>query len=143
MKILSINNNYQPRFGINLSKKEGPKLIKAALSHDEEAGIAKLYTLLALLDKIPGNNATLKTVRLSRKEQPLGFCPSNPNIYQLRIDGKLIGEDYNLYNMLYSAITSKQTEEGEKIPMPQTAFDAMWRVNTDKTEQDIEQFLKD
>lgn len=144
MKISPINNN-QPQFRAKLPKSELNSFVSSALTRDKNAGIPKLYTLLEQLDKTPGDKAEIKSLIKNNQSSVLGFgldCYGT-NHCQLRIDGKLVGEGSNIYDTLYSAMTSAKTKDGRKISMPQSVFDIMWWENRDKTVQDMEQFLRD
>ena len=144
MKILPINNT-QPQFKANLPKKEINTIIDSALSHDKQAGIPKLYTLLERLDKMPGRNAEIKTLARNNQSSLMGFGTDyfNANYWQLRVDDKLVSEGPNAYDLLYSATTSTKPTDGRKIAMPQAVFDLLWWENREKTAQDIEQFFRD
>jgi hypothetical protein len=142
MKISPINNS-QPQFKAKLPKKEINAVISSALTHDKQAGIQKLYTLLERLDKMPGDKAELTSLAVNSQSQLIGFMSRHDNTCQLRIDNKLVDEGTNTYDVLYSATTSAKTKDGKKIHMPQAVFDTMWWENADKTTQDLEQFFRD
>ncbi len=144
MKIMPINNTTQPKFNARLPKRELNTLVDSALVHDKKAGIPKLYTLLEGLDKMSGEKAELKNIYRNSQSDVVGFASGSYDIgyCQLRIDGKLVAEGSNSYDILYSAVTSKQTNDGKKIAMPQTVFDLMWWENTDKTYSDVEKLLR-
>lgn len=143
MKILPINNK-QTEFKARLSKKELNTVIDSALSHDKQAGIPKLYTLLERLDKMPGNNAELKSWNRNNPTEIIGFLSkTSDSTCQLRIDNNLAAEGSNVFDVLYSAITSSKTKDGKKIDMPKSVFDLMWWENREKTARDLEQFFRD
>lgn len=142
MRIMPINNN-QPSFEARLPKRELNTMVDAALSHDKEAGLPKLYTLLQQLDKMPGEKAELKSWIIRRIPSGIGFASSYENRYQLRVDNKLIEEGSNAFDVLYSAVTSFKTKDGKKIHMPKAVFDPMWWKNRNKSAEDIEKLLRD
>lgn len=144
MKVTPINNN-QLQFRANLPKKELTTLVDSALCHDKTAGIPKLYTLLEQLDKMPGDKAKLTTIIKNSQSDVVGLAAGffKPNSCQLRIDDELVAEGQNIFDTLYSYVTSKQTKDGKKIQMPQTIFDALWWNNAEKNVSDVESLLKD
>ena len=141
MRVLPINNNQQS-FSAKLPKSELNTVIDSALNHDKSAGVPKLYTLLDKLDKMPGEKAELKAWLRNNQSDLIGFVPRAESTCQLRIDGKLVEEGSNTYNVLYSAVTSAKTKDGKKISMPNSVFDLMWWENRDKTAKDLEQFFR-
>ena len=142
MNISPINNN-QPQFKARLPKTEINTLVDSALSHDKNAGIPKLYTLLEGLDNMTGEKAELKTLARNSQSSVLGFGLDSfkSNHCQLRIDDELVAEGPNIYDTLYSAVTSAQTKDGKKIPMPGAVFDIMWWKNCQKTIEDVKKLL--
>ena len=72
MKVMPINNN-KTQFQAKLPKGDLNTLVSSALSHDKEAGIAKLYTLLEGLEKLPGEKAELKTMLRNSQSDIIGF----------------------------------------------------------------------
>ena len=136
-------NSYQPQFTAKLPQKELNNLVDSALNHDKQAGIPKLYTLLERLDKMPGDKAELTSLLANNQSQLIGFIPRQYSTFQLRIDNKLVDEGSNIYDVLYSAVTSAKTKNGKKISMPKTVFDLMWWNNKEKDIKDVETLLRD
>ena len=131
MKIMPITNK-QPQFGtkLKLQRIDVNTIVGDALSHDINAGIPKLYTLLQYLKKMPEETAEFSRLK------GLDY-----NHYQLRINNKLVKEGRDTYEILYDLTTPKKTSDGKKIPMPTSIFEKSWWENTDKTYQDIEEML--
>jgi len=142
MKILPISCN-QAQFKAKLPKDSLNTIVDSALSHDKQAGIPQLYTLLEQLDKMPGKKAELKSLITNSQSNILGFSSNSSrlNHCQLRIDGVLTEEGNNVFDILYSAVTSAKTKDGRKIAMPKSVFDFLWWQNKEKTIQDVEQLL--
>ena len=143
MRILPMNTNYQQTFGAKLPKSQIGMVKEAAQNHDSKTGIPKMYTILQELDKMAGKNAELKKFPLGiRIYDNTGFKKIDPQICQIRIDGKLIQEGDTVFETLYNAVTSKK-DNGKKISMPKEVFDKMWKKNSEKTAEDMEQFFRD
>lgn len=141
MKIVPISNN-QSQFKARLPLVEMNTLVDSALSHDKNAGIPKLYTLLEGLDNMPGIKAEMKSWVRNNQSCIVGFSPDRfLSQCQLRIDGVLIEEGKDIFSTLYRAVTSTKTKDGRKINMPGAVFDIMWWENRDKTVDDIKGLL--
>lgn len=140
MKVLPISSNQQ-QFKARLPKSAFDTIVTSAWSKDKDAGMQKLYTLLQALDKIPGEKAEIKSVVVNNQSNLIGYRLRDSHICQLKIDGKLIEEGSNIFDVLYSAVTSSTTKDGKKIKMPGAVFDIMWWENRDKTRDDVMELL--
>ena len=141
MRISSVNNYYNPTFGISLSKNDAKKLFDTV--HNMDEGIPKLYTVLELLaSKQPDAIAELKYLKginLSRLK-PVGYqtAASRYNCWQLRIvNGALIEQGPSVYEVLYSVATSQTTPGNKQLEMSKDEFEILCQKNRLKTETDI------
>ena len=140
MKVTSISNNLQ--FKAMLPKSDLRLLTETAKCRDDSTGIPKLCFLLESLAKMPGENAELKTVRRNSQSalaEYMAGCPC-PNGYQLIIDGKLVMAGANIFDVLYSYVNSNNSKD-DKIP--KHSFEMTMEDCAGKTEQDIENLLRD
>ena len=142
MKIVPVNN-IQTQFGARLPKSQLGMIKEAAQGHKDNTGVSKVYTILQELDKMGGTNAELKKFPLGiRIYDQSGYLKNvDPQICQLRIDGKLVKEGDTIFETLYEAVFSA-TKGGKKVKAAESDFNTLCEKNADKTMDDVEQFLR-
>ena len=143
MKISSINNS-SPSFTAKLPKREVLELINIAKLDKTGEGIPKLYTLLDLLKKFAGKNASFTSeTKTSRFIALTPRGPKHPSstYHTLLIDNVEIKKGaINKMGLLYRAMTDYQSPSGQMLSMPKLVWDNMWWKNRSKTIEDLKKF---
>jgi len=108
MQVLPINNNSQPNFGVKLQSADVSKLTKHVLVNDIPEGLLKLDALLNILEEMPGDKVEFASY-LKNSQSQMSILADNQNIkpYQLKIDGKVVGEGRSIFDALCDAVSVK------------------------------------
>ena len=140
MKISPINNNYQQqKFGARVHRSQLGMIKDAA----KDTGIPQMYTVLEILDKMGGKKATLKQFTSVILYDQVGFNKKNPQVCQVRIDGKLIKEGDTMAEALVNGVTTVKKDGKIIRTISKSDFEKMCQDNSNKTIEDIEKMLDD
>lgn len=142
-------NNAQSQFKARFSKSDLKLLVSAeknpeyrALPKDEQHTLFPMvYTLLELLDKLPGKRAKIICQKYGSKGyQPLDKFQMGDFI-SLTIDNKIIQEEVTTpMQILYLATTHFKDANDRHFKLSEDVFNKKLLQNKDKTLEDIEKF---
>ena len=127
-------NTTQPNFRARFSSTQIEKLTEKALKADPYNGVPKLYTLLEILDKYPGNIAEITSQKYVSPYFINGQYPTSI-WYSLKIDGKYIKDGSNCeYKLLEESLT------GVNQSISAVEFYNRYNANKSKTIADLKKY---